>query len=63
MDERYGARGTRYDLRPRKERDYSHLFATAEDDSRLSTTAEVDEPLATPQMGMKKGIKMFGQEG
>jgi hypothetical protein len=28
MDERYGARTTRYDLHPRKPQDYSHLFTT-----------------------------------
>jgi hypothetical protein len=28
MNERYGARTVRYDLRPRKPRDYSHVFAS-----------------------------------
>lgn len=55
MDALYGARGTRYNLRPRKERNYGHLFLTEEHTDNA--------PLATPQMGMKKGIKIFGQAG
>jgi len=32
-------------------------------DSNEEETEEDDEPLATPQMSMKKGIKVFGQDG
>jgi hypothetical protein len=56
MDARYGARGARYALRPRKERSYSHLFATSNVDTN-------EEPLATSQMSMKQGIKLVGEEG
>jgi hypothetical protein len=48
MDERYGARTTRY-LRPRKPRDYSHLFTTdggkqmGEDENDGLRTADDDE--------------------
>jgi hypothetical protein len=31
MDNKYGKRTGRYELRPRKQRDYSHLFATKND--------------------------------
>lgn len=53
MDARYGPRSQHYNLRPRKERDYSHLHATDGDGA----------PLATPQMSMKKGLKEFGEAG
>jgi hypothetical protein len=32
-------------------------------DSNKEETGEDNEPLATPQMSMKKGIKVFGQDG
>jgi hypothetical protein len=51
MDHRYGPRSGRYELRPRKPRDYSHLFV------------EVDAPLATPQMNMHQGLRLFGEAG
>jgi hypothetical protein len=51
MDDRYGQRTSHYDLRPRKPRDYSHLFA------------EMGDPLSTPQMNMKQGLQFFGEEG
>jgi Reverse transcriptase (RNA-dependent DNA polymerase) len=51
MDAQYGERSGQYGLRPRRRRDYSHLFATN------------GEPLSTPQMSMKKGISMFGEDG
>jgi hypothetical protein len=57
MDARYGTRGGRYSLRPRKERDYSHLFVN----QHLSD--DDDAPLATPQMSMRKGIRLFGEKG
>jgi hypothetical protein len=53
MQEKYGPRNERYDMRLRREPDYSHLFANTHE----------DEPLATPQMSMKKGLKVFGEDG
>jgi hypothetical protein len=68
MDARYGRRTGRYDLRQRRERDYGHLFA-----SRVARVEESTSPhdtldgggsmLATPQMNMKRGLKVFGSEG
>jgi hypothetical protein len=52
MNYKYGERSGRYDLRPRRERDYGHLFITTD-----------GSPLATVQMSMSKGIKMFGEDG
>jgi hypothetical protein len=53
MEEKYGPRNERYNMRQRREPDYSHLF----------TNTHADEPLATPQMNMKKGLKVFGKDG
>jgi hypothetical protein len=84
VDDRYGARTDRYDLRPRKQRDYSHLFATKGDeqddddleDKRILISVHSETPgvcdeivpanatsLATSQMSMKRGIKVFGIDG
>jgi hypothetical protein len=40
-------------MRQPQEPDYSHLFANMHE----------DEPMATPQMSVKKGIKIFGKDG
>jgi hypothetical protein len=50
MDIRYGERNGRYDLRPRRPRDYGHLHTT------------IDDTVLT-QMSMKQGLKTFGAEG
>jgi hypothetical protein len=50
MDRRYGARSSRYDLQPRKARDYEHLYNT------------IDEFCMT-QYKLKKGLEIFGTEG
>ena len=46
-------------MRQRRERDYSHLFANTDTitDVDVAVNSETDEPLATPQMSMKKGLK------
>ena len=87
MEAKYGVRNQQYNMCRRKERDYSHLFVTKDDDGIHSTNYyeclynedeeddedvpadsnedeqdEGDEPLVTPQMSMKKGIKVFGQD-
>jgi hypothetical protein len=53
MDEKYGPRNQRYNMRQRREPNYSHLF----------TNTHVDEPMSTPQMNMRKGLKVFGEDG
>jgi hypothetical protein len=57
MDARYGARSGQYDLRPRRERTYNHLF------TNVDGRDENDGSLATAQMGMKQGLRVFGQAG
>jgi hypothetical protein len=55
MEEKYGPGTEQYNMQQRREPDYSHLF--------VSTNTHADEPLATPQMNMKKGLKVFGKDG
>ena len=50
MDVKYGPRTSNYDLRPRKPRDYSHLYATLD---HISLT----------QYNLKRGLEIFGNEG
>jgi hypothetical protein len=50
MDLRYGEQDRRYDLRPRRPRDYGHLHNMI-DNTELT------------QMSMKQGLKTFGAEG
>jgi hypothetical protein len=53
MEDKYGPRNDRYDMRQRREPNYSHLFANS----------NADAPLVIPQMSMKRGLKVFGEEG
>jgi hypothetical protein len=50
MELRYGVRSGRYDLRPRRPRDYSHLHAT------------MDHTCIT-QYNLKRGLQIFGNDG
>ena len=50
MNEKYGPRDHKYDLWPRKPRDYRHLHADL-------------EHTALTQYNVKKGLKMFGEAG
>jgi hypothetical protein len=64
MEERYGPRTEQYSLRQRKERDYSHLFATSTPKEETEVSEDEDDaPLATPQMSMQRGLKVFGEDG
>ncbi|MDA3875508.1 MAG: reverse transcriptase domain-containing protein [Halothiobacillus sp.] len=58
MEEKYGQREHDINLRPRRARDYSHLFSMYNmplDDAHMT--------FLTEQMGIKKGLKAFGQDG
>jgi len=67
MDTKYGAWSGRYNLRTRKPRDFSHLFANAERRPHGETEQEKepkqDTMLETPQMNMRQGIRVFGEKG
>ena len=58
MDERYGPRSQEHNLRPRRQPKYSLVTV-------IPGPAPVpsDEVLATPQMSMKQGLKVFGEDG
>ncbi|GAX21402.1 hypothetical protein FisN_28Lu124 [Fistulifera solaris] len=69
MDEKYGARNHEYGLRPRRPRDFGHLFTTnGIDFAKVHTAHEAIPEMnpefnGTPQYGLKKGLEMFGDEG
>ena len=48
----------RYNLRTNRERNYAHRY-----NNDIYVTLTVVEDLSTPQMGMKLGVKMFGEPG
>jgi hypothetical protein len=50
MDMRNGPRSPRYNLRPRRPRDYSHLYATI-------------DHICLTQYNLRRGLEMFGNEG
>jgi hypothetical protein len=52
MEDKYGPRTEQCNMRQQVAPDYSHLFANTDEDG----------PLATPQMSMKKGLKVFGED-
>jgi hypothetical protein len=53
MEAKYGTRTERYDLRPRKKPQYNYF----------ANSGVTEENLATPQMSMAQGIRMFGNDG
>jgi hypothetical protein len=52
MDTKYGVRTGKYNLRQRKKPQYN-----------FAVSGVIEENLATPQMSMNQGIKMFGEAG
>jgi hypothetical protein len=63
MDVQYGQRTSRYNLRQRKEPSFAHLKTFSDAHVNVGMTQEDGESLATVQMSMKKGLKMFGDAG
>ena len=59
MDAKYGARTGKHNLRDRKPRSYSHLHSAI----HTTTTDDGRGSMATPQMSMKRGLKLFGDDG
>ena len=68
MDARYGPRTSQYNLRPRRQRDYSHLHTISTETGNTlplkpcNYTHEHDvlEHIMMTQHGLKKGLKEFG---
>lgn len=62
MENRYGARSTHWQhLRPRKQQSYEHRFG-ADNDIYMTKSELLDPTVATPQMSMKQGLKLFGAD-
>ena len=60
MDAKYGTRSTRWNLRQRKQRTYDHKY----DEHAEIYVAQLSEAtLATPQMPIRRGLKLFGSQG
>lgn len=51
MDGKYGARSNTYNLRPRRERNFDHLFTTRHEEHLLT------------QHSVSKGLQIFGEDG
>jgi Reverse transcriptase (RNA-dependent DNA polymerase) len=70
LNARYGPRSHAHNLRPRRERNFEHLFHTQED-WQQSFPKEFDEvdlcyfadSFLTEQMNVNKGLKQFGEKG
>ena len=60
MDARYGSRSTRWNLRQCKPRKYDHKY---DEDAEIYVAQSTDATLATPQMLIRRGLKMFGTAG
>ncbi len=63
MDVRYGRHTSRYNLRQWREPSFVHLKTFSDAHANVGMTQEDGESLATAQMSMKKGLKMFGNAG
>ena len=65
MDAKYGTRSTRWNLRQRKQRTYDHKYDEhAEIYVSQSLKATPATPtLATPQVPIRRGLKLFGSQG
>ena len=62
MNEQYGARTTRWNLRARKQHNYEHKYGT-DADIYLTKSELYDPNVATPQMSMRQGLKLFCEGG
>jgi hypothetical protein len=63
MDVRYGRHTSRYNLRQWREPSFAHLKTFSDSHANVGMSQEDGESLATAQMSMKKGLKMFGNAG
>ena len=60
MNAKYGTRSTRWNLRQRKQRTYDHKY---DEHAEIYVAQSSEATLATPQMPMRRGLKLFGTEG
>ena len=60
MNVKYGTRSTRWNLRQRKQRTYDHKY---DEHAEIYVAQSSEATLATPQMPMRRGLKLFWTEG
>ena len=60
MDVKYGTRSTRWNLRQRKQRTYDHKY---DEHVEIFVAQSSEATLATPQMPIRRGLKLFGSQG
>ena len=60
MDAKYGTRSTRWNLRQRKQRTYDHKY---DEHAEIYVAQSSEATLATPQMPIHQGLKLFGSQG
>ena len=60
MDAKYGSRTTRWNLRQRKPRTYDHRY---DENAAIYVVQSTDASLATPQVPIRRGLKMFRTTG
>ena len=60
MDAKYGTRSTRWNLRQRKQRAYDHKY---DEHAEIFVAQSSEATLATPQMPIRRGLKLFGAQG
>ena len=60
MDMKYGTRSTRWNLRQQKQRTYDHKY---DEHAEIYVAQSSEATLATPQMPIRRGLKLFGSQG
>ena len=60
MDVKYGTRSTIWNLRQRKQRTYDHKY---DEHAEIYVAQSSEATLATPQMPIRRGLKLFGSQG
>ena len=60
MNAKYGSRTTRWNLRQQKQRTYDHRY---DKNAEIYVAQASDATLATPQMPIRCGLKLFGSAG
>ena len=60
MDAKYETRSTRWNLRQRKQRTYDHKY---DEHAKIYVAQSAEATLATPQMPIRRGLKLFGSQG
>lgn len=62
MTPQYGPRSTRWNLREQKQRSYQHKYG-ADADIYMTKSKLYDSTIATPQLPMRQGLRLFGHSG